>query len=67
MTRPRQRIAEALRAIDASLPAETDPGIYYDNARRRADAIRSLIDAESDPEALRILRRALDLAEYVGD
>lgn len=62
-----RRVHDALDAINASLPRETDAGIYYDNAYRRATAIEALIKDEKDPDALRILNRALESARYVGD
>lgn len=61
------RLVEILDAIDASLPPATDPGVSYDNARRRAAAIRAAIPVETDPAVVDGLRRAAERADYVGD
>ena len=63
-------LAEQIRETDARRPFTV--GDYYERSRVEADMIRELISQEErsptpDPTKLRVLRRRLEMALYVGD
>lgn len=65
-----ESLTAALVVIDRSMPKETDPGVGYDNARRRADVLSRLLKLDAvkaAPDTERRLRQALEQARYVGD
>jgi hypothetical protein len=67
---PSEQVQAALAVLSAALPPETDAGVYYDNARRKAAVIRHLLKcpaAVGRPAIKLRLDNALEQAQYVGD